>query len=310
MRLFCGLAIGAALVLAAPPVLAGECDYLARLAQQSASYYRNSGGQHHRAAARNYQNSYNACVNSVRRRTAPAARRGSGGVGTMFDPLVDALGIFNSLQNDSAGNRARSRANQQRVREQEERQRAIVRRNEEDIRRRMKAAAEQRRRQEAERRRQEAEWERQRAAAEALRKRCLEKNPFGGGAASACGKKQTASATNPFAKKPGSENPFARVNNPDFTARNEPREKPIFDSVNGVECPVLFVSGCVPDGVWEMMRRIKQNDGDIIKTLRAAQLAAGGTDPYEYVITQEQYERLGCGEVTYEEILSVRPGTL
>ncbi len=317
-RLGC-LALLSALGFGAGSAVAGECDHLAQLAQQSAGYYRNSGDQRHWTAAQNYQNAYNACVSTVRRYTAPAPTGYdyANQALTGFTAILGILSDLNSLEDGRADDRGRA----EEIAKIEEEQRELVRRQEEDMARALRAAADLRRRLKIQR-------QRDLAAAEAQRERCAEENPFGGSAAAQCGK-TGATVASPFAsagsgigvspfasagsgigKSPFStsnggapENPFQRVENEAVAHLNaDPTYNPLYDSVNNVECPVLFVDGCVTDGVRAMLHLIEKHDGDTIAALRDAQSVAQGEDPLEFVISQEQYELIASGEATYEQI--------
>lgn len=286
------------LLMTASPVHAGQCSELARLAQQSAAHYRNSGNQHHYAAARNYQNAYNGCVNAVRQRTSAVTGRQGSGATSAFDITMNVLSTLNSLSKGAREQRDYERAVAEEARRQEE----LVRRQEAELQRELEAA----RRALEERERQARERERQqRAEAAALSSRCAKANPFGRDS-SACDGQHTGPS--PFAKaESGADSPFARSDNskPDWDAGR--RKGGSYDSVNGIDCLEMFVRGCIPDSWRQMLARLQDDhNGDINAALLAAydrqQAAQSDASLYSVAYTESQYRRLGTGDATYEDI--------
>lgn len=267
---------------------AGECDYLAKIAQETAALYRNSGDNFHRGSAQNYQNAYNACVNTVRQRfpLQPTAGATQQNALAAFGAFVGVLGSLNTLESSRA--HARPRAAE--IERELDRQREQVRQQEDELRKILQAA-QQRQRQEAERL----------AALQAdERSRCATRNPFGN--ARGCPNSGIPShspfATSGTASSPGS--PFSRVNSP--AERSEPSvaEKLMYDSVNKVACPDGISKRCMADDWRRALASIADHNGNLANALRAARYTA--PDVSRYLITVEQYERIGRGEISYEDV--------
>lgn len=306
------------LVGSAYPAIASQCASLARLAQQSAAYYRSSGDEHHSTAARNYQNAYNGCVSATRQRTSAAIGRTAHGAMSAFNVTLNVLGVFSSLSRGDAERKAREHA----VAEESRRQEELVRQQEIELQRELKAArqAQEAKERQARLREQERLREQARLAALAtLRSRCAKSNPFGRDVAEC---EPFTAGTSPFATPDAaSGNAFAVSDNdaPDWD-RGRHRGN-TFDSVKGVDCPDMFVRGCIPDGWRQMLSRLEHDHGgDINAALVAAydrqQAAYKAGILYTNALSESQYRRLGTGEATFADIereinaLDLEPVTL
>lgn len=311
--------------------VAGECDQLANLAQQTAALYSRSGDPAHRAAAQNYRSGYNACVNSSR---ASAPSYGGGDrAGAALGALGAMMGILGTLNSGDGGAR-------QREIEQYEREQAARRELERDLRR-IQEEHEAEQREEAarlaEEERQRQEQARRHAAEEADRQaRCAAPNRFGSRAAAGCDV-SGAPAPSPFRTCPkplssgcdwGNGGPGGPTAEPSsrfatqsggegdtksrFAQRAPASPGPapalaagaaanaMYDSVRKVPCPDGIAQGCIADGWRQALAAIAEHDGNLAEAIRAARYKA--PDYSLYAITTEQYERLGRGEATFEEI--------
>ncbi len=294
---FMSLAV-AVLTVGGSPAEAGQCTQLAQLAQQSAAYYRNSGDQHHYAAARNYQNAYNGCVGAIRQKAQAVTGQTLGGSTNAFDITMNVLGTLNSW---SKGDQRR-RAYEREIAAETQRQQDLVRQQEAELQRQLKAArlAQEKAASEARERARQEQIENAR-----LRSRCAKNNPFGRNSDS-CADYQNSDS--PFARRnPGANNPFASVSNDTPDWERGRRGHSTYDSVNGVDCPEMFLRGCVPDSWRQMLARLDRDfNGDINAALLAAydrqQAAQSSALLYMDTLTADQYRRLGTGEASFADI--------
>jgi hypothetical protein len=287
----------------------GPCDSLQQLANQTAGYYRGSGDAAHRAAAQNYQNAYSACVNNTRQQ----ATRPGNNSGAMFNALSGMLGILGSM--NSGGDSAERFQAEQAARDEAAR-----------LEQEARAQAEQVARIEAEQAQYRAERaERERLAVADTRARCSARNSFG--TSSGCPESSGPLPTSPFRPCPrpmssgcdwsgtGAPSQQKSDNASRFASRpSEPLASPgttppparraapppaaagdnQYDSVLKVKCPGGVQPGCIADD-WRRGFALLAQHGKMVPKYKPPDFS-------QLVISTEQYERIGRGEATFEEV--------
>lgn len=313
----CAFQVLVAIFVMARPVHA-SCEHLRQLANQNSNLYARSGDPAHQAAAQNYMNGYNACMRTNQPRTGVP---GSSGMSAALGIANSMMGILSILNSENAVSSARDAAARREAERQLERDRENLARMEAE-----RARAEQER---MVREREEAQ--RMAAIRADQQARCATRNPFGD--ASGCADTAPAAAspfkpcprplssgcdwggTGPnaasggatgsrFAASSGRNAPTTQGQSPanpratpggratgDYYARNR---RDYYDSVRKRSCPGIIGPDCVADHVREGFALLAKYGKQIPKYQ--------APDYSMDIISTEQYERMGRGEATFEDI--------